>query len=188
MIYLRLFYEFFKTGLLSFGGGMTAVKFLYELAERTGWFTIAEVTNMIAISESTPGPIGINMATYAGYAAAGVPGSLLASLGFAFPSMLIVTIVYGFIRKYRDSLLFTSVFSTLRPAAIALMCSAFVSLSLVTLINIGAYESGGILAVFNYKQIILAAVCFFAIRKFKLPSVVFLAAAAVIGIAFNFSP
>lgn len=188
MIYLRLFYEFFKTGLLSFGGGMTAVKFLYELAERTDWFTIAEVTNMIAISESTPGPIGINMATYAGYAAAGVPGSILASLGFAFPSMLIVSIVYGFIRKYRDSMMFTSVFSTLRPAAIALMCSAFVSLSLVTLINVSAYETGGILAVFNYKSIILAAACFFAIRKFKLPSVAYIAAAAVIGIVFNFSP
>ncbi len=188
MIYIRLFYEFFKTGLLSFGGGMTAVKFLYELAERTDWFTIAEVTNMIAISESTPGPIGINMATYAGFAAAGVPGSILASLGFAFPSMLIVSIVYGFIRKYRDSLLFTSVFSTLRPAAIALMCSAFVSLSMVTLINVDAFATGGIFAVLNYKSIILAAVCFFAIRKIKLPSVVFIAASALIGIFFDFYP
>ena len=188
MILLQLYWEFFKTGLFAVGGGMATVPFLREIGMRTGWYTQAMLADMIAVSESTPGPIGINMATYAGYAAAGVPGSLLASLGFAFPSMLIVTIVYGFIRKYRDSLLFTSVFSTLRPAAIALMCSAFVSLSLVTLIDVGAYESGGILAVFSYKQIILAAVCFFAIRKFKLPSVVYIAVAAVIGIAFNFSP
>ena len=188
MIYLKLFYEFFKTGLLSFGGGMTAVKFLYELAERTDWFTIAEVTNMIAISESTPGPIGINMATYAGYSAAGVPGSLLASLGFAAPSMLIVTLVYGFISKYRDSRLFTSVFSMLRPAAIALMASAFVSLCLETLINVGAFQTGGLFAFLNWKAILLFAVCFLAIRKFKkLPSVVFIAASAVIGIVFDFA-
>jgi len=188
MIYLQLFWEFFKTGLLSFGGGMTALKFLYELAETRSWFTIAEVTNMIAISESTPGPIGINMATFAGYTVAGVPGSLCASLGFAFPSMLITTLVYGFISKYRDHPLFTSVFSALRPAAIALMASAFVSVVLETLINIQALFGGSFLSAFNYKSIILFVIAFAAVRKLKLPSVVFLAVCAVIGIVFNFVP
>ena len=80
MIYLRLFAEFFKVGLFAFGGGLATLPFLYDLGSRTGWFTAVDVANMLAVSESTPGPIGVNMATYVGYTYAGIPGGIVAGI------------------------------------------------------------------------------------------------------------
>ena len=76
MIYLRLFWEFFKVGLFSVGGGLATLPFLYSLGAKTGWFSTADVANMLAVSESTPGPIGVNMATYAGFDCGGVLGGV----------------------------------------------------------------------------------------------------------------
>ena len=80
VLLLRLYWEFFLVGLFSMGGGMATVPFLFDLSARTGWFTTADLTTMIAISEATPGPIGVNMATYVGYVSAGIPGSIIAPL------------------------------------------------------------------------------------------------------------
>ena len=77
MLYLRLFFEFFKTGLFAVGGGMATLPFMYDISDRTGWFTHAQLADMIAVSESTPGPIGVNMATYVGFTAGGVPGAIV---------------------------------------------------------------------------------------------------------------
>jgi chromate transporter len=79
MIYLRLFFEFFKTGLFSVGGGMATIPFLSRMADKTGWFTQAQLADMVAVSESTPGPIGVNMASYVGFTTAGVPGVIVAA-------------------------------------------------------------------------------------------------------------
>ena len=79
MIYLLLFFEFFKIGLLAVGGGLVTVPFLFDLSEAYGWFSTSDLANMIAVSESTPGPIGVNMATFAGYNACGIMGALLAA-------------------------------------------------------------------------------------------------------------
>ena len=79
MIFLRLFWEFFKTGLFAVGGGMATIPFLSEMAERTGWFSQTMLADMIAVGESTPGPIGVNTATYVGYTVAGIPGGLVAT-------------------------------------------------------------------------------------------------------------
>ena len=103
MIYLILFYEFFKVGLFSIGGGMATVPFLMELADKYPWFTKQELANMIAISESTPGPIGINMATYAGYQAAGIPGALTATLSLVFPTMVIIILVAKFMSDFSEN-------------------------------------------------------------------------------------
>lgn len=94
MIYLQLFYEFFKAGLFAVGGGLATLPFLHEISEKTGWFSIAELMDMIAVSESTPGPIGVNMATYAGFSTAGILGSLAATIGLVFPSVVIIIFVY----------------------------------------------------------------------------------------------
>ena len=99
MIYLRLFFEFFKTGLFAIGGGLATLPFLYEMGSNTGWFTAADVADMIAISESTPGAIGINMATFAGYKTAGIVGGVCATLGLAAPSIIIILIVAHFLIK-----------------------------------------------------------------------------------------
>ena len=97
MIYLRLFWEFFKTGLFAIGGGMATLPFLHDIGEATGWFTQAQLMNMLAVSESTPGPIGINMATYVGFTVAGIPGAVIATLGLVFPSLIIISILAGVI-------------------------------------------------------------------------------------------
>ena len=88
MIYLYLFWEFFQTGLFAFGGGLATLPFLSNMAARYGWFTQAELTNMLAVSEATPGPIGVNMATYCGMKTAGVPGACIATVGLVLPSIL----------------------------------------------------------------------------------------------------
>ena len=93
MIYLRLFWEFFKVGLFSVGGGLATLPFLYSLGAKTGWFSTADVANMLAVSESTPGPIGVNMATYAGFDCAGVLGGVVATLGLVTPSMIVIVLI-----------------------------------------------------------------------------------------------
>lgn len=100
MILLRLFYEFFKTGLFSVGGGMATIPFLQHMGETTGWFTNQDLTTMIAVSESTPGPLGVNMATYVGYQTAGVPGALVATLGVITPGAILILIIAGFCRSF----------------------------------------------------------------------------------------
>ena len=92
MILLRLFYEFFKTGLFSVGGGLATIPFLQDIGQRTGWFTDADLTTMIAVSESTPGPMGVNMATYVGFETAGLPGAVVATLGLITPSIIVIII------------------------------------------------------------------------------------------------
>ena len=92
MIYLRLFYEFFKTGLFAIGGGLATLPFLSDMADRTGWFTHAQLADMLAVSESTPGPIGVNMATYVGFTTGGVGGALVATLGLVAPSIIVILI------------------------------------------------------------------------------------------------
>ena len=103
MIYLQLFYEFFKTGLFAIGGGMATLPFLYDMAERTGWFTAAQIADMLAVSESTPGPIGVNMATYVGFVSGGPVGALVATLGLVAPSIIVILIVAAFLKSFRDN-------------------------------------------------------------------------------------
>ena len=103
MLYLRLFWEFFKTGLFAIGGGMATIPFLYDMSAATGWFTSEDVANMIAVGESTPGPIGVNMATYVGCAIAGIPGGIIATLGEVLPSVVIISVVSMYLNKFRDN-------------------------------------------------------------------------------------
>lgn len=91
-ILLRLFWEFFKTGLFSVGGGLATLPFIYNISDKTGWFTRQQIADMIAVAESTPGPIGINMATYVGYTTSGVVGSLFATLGIVTPDVIVILI------------------------------------------------------------------------------------------------
>ena len=114
MIYAQLFYEFFKTGLFAIGGGMetglfaigggmATLPFLHDIGQTTGWYTQAQLMNMLAVSESTPGPIGINMATYVGYTVGGIPGAIIATIGEVTPSIIVILIVAMMLKKFRDS-------------------------------------------------------------------------------------
>lgn len=129
MVLLRLFYEFFKTGLFSVGGGMATIPFLQHMGETTGWFTNGDLTTMIAVSESTPGPMGVNMATYVGFEIAGIPGAVIATLGLITPSIIVILIIAGFLQKFRHSKGVEATFSGLRPASTALIASAGLSVA-----------------------------------------------------------
>ena len=139
MIELRLFWEFFQIGLFAVGGGMATLPFLRALAEKTGWFTTALITDMIAISEATPGPIGINMATYVGYQVAGVLGGIMATLGTILPAMIIVTIVSRYLEKFRGNPMVDRAFYGLRPAVTGLIAAAGFDVMKVSLLNDGPF-------------------------------------------------
>lgn len=116
--------EFFKTGLFSIGGGLATLPFLYKMADKYPWFTRAQLSDMIAVSESTPGPIGVNMSTYAGYTVAGVPGSILATCSLVLPSILVILLVAKFLQKFQDSIYVDRGLGGLRPASVGLVTAA----------------------------------------------------------------
>ena len=189
MTLLRLMYEFFKTGLFSVGGGLATLPFLYEMSDKTGWFSHADIADMIAISESesTPGAIGINMSTYAGFKTAGIPGGILATLSLAAPSVIIILIIAKFLNKFRDNPHVEGAFYGLRPASIAMITAAGLNVAKVALVNITAFEaSGNVADLFLPKAIILAVLIFIGQKKLKWSPIVFLAIAAVVGIVFKF--
>ena len=124
---LRLYWEFFKTGLFAVGGGMATLPFLKDIGETTGWYTYSDLMNMLAVSESTPGPIGINMATYVGFTVRGVPGAIIATLGEITPSIIVILIVAAMLKKFRDSKLVNNAFYGLRPASTGLIGAACVA-------------------------------------------------------------
>lgn len=139
MTFLLLFYEFFKVGLFSIGGGLTTLPFLYSLAERRPeWFSAKNIVDMLAISESTPGPIGINMATYAGYLTAGPLGGLIATLGEVTPSVIIICIIARFLTQFDKNPLVRDAFYGLRSAVIGLIIFAGSKVFAVTLFNAGS--------------------------------------------------
>ena len=196
MIFLRLFFEFFKIGLFSIGGGLATIPFLTELSGRTGWFTTEELANMIAVGESTPGPIGVNMATYVGFTAgsqlgplAGILGSVIATLGLVVPSLLVILIIARILQKFRDNPLVSAAFSGLRPASMALIAAAGCSVLKVSLLNTELYaETGSLPDLFCWKALILAAVLFFCIRRFKkIHPIVWIGLSAAAGIVFRFT-
>ena len=187
MILLRLMLEFAKTGLFSVGGGLATLPFLYEMSDKTGWFTHADIADMIAVSESTPGAIGINMSTYAGFKTAGLAGGLLATIGLAAPSVIIILIIARFLKSFRDNPLVEGAFYGLRPASIAMITAAGLNVAKVALINLPAYAASGSLAdLFIPKAIILAVALFIAQRKLKWSPVLFIAISAVVGIVLKF--
>ncbi len=187
MTLLRLMFEFFKTGLFAVGGGLATLPFLYEISDKTGWFSHADIADMIAISESTPGAIGINMSTYAGFKTMGVPGGLIATVGLALPSIIVILIIARFLNKFRNNPLVEGAFYGLRPASIAMITAAGLNVAKVALVNLNAYGMSGNLGdMFIWKAIILAVLIFIGQKKLKWHPVVFIAISAVVGILFQF--
>ena len=191
MILLRLFWEFFKTGLFAVGGGMATLPFLYDMSARTGWFTQARLADMIAVSESTPGPIGVNMATYVGFETAGVPGAVVATLGLICPSIIIIILIARVLKQFRESKTVDAVFYGLRPCSIALIAAAGLLVARVTFLNQDAPAAGFNPAeLLRWKELLLAAVLLVLTRFVeplkKLHPVVFIALSAAVGILFAF--
>ena len=131
-ILLQLYLEFFKTGLFAIGGGLATLPFLQALGEKTHWFTMAQLGDMVAVSESTPGPMGINMATYVGYCSAGVPGAVIATLGLITPSIIVIILVAKVLDLFKTNKYVQNAFYGLRPASTALIASAGLSMLLMS--------------------------------------------------------
>ena len=183
MIYLQLFYEFFITGLLIFGGGLAAIPFLQQMGENTGWFTTTELMDMIAIAEATPGPIGINMATYAGYTTAGIPGGIIATAALLLPSVTIALIIARLLVRFRESKLVEYALYGLRPASLGLISAAGIAVFCLVIFGVELHNlirADSIL--FDYRALILAASLFAATNIYKAHPILYLAISAVIGI------
>ena len=196
MIYLRLFWEFFKTGLFAVGGGMATVPFLQDIASKTGWYTSGQLADMIAVSESTPGPMGVNMATYVGFTVGtgtgglwgGISGAIIATVGLVMPSVICILVIAYFLDKFRTSRLVDNTLYGLRPASVALISAAGLEIMLYALFQMSSvYDIGSL--VLNIKSIalfVLVLVCSRYVPKVKkLHPVAFIALSAVIGIVFR---
>ena len=203
MIYLQLFWEFFKIGLFAVGGGMATIPFLYNMADSTGWFTRIDVDNMIAVGESTPGPIGVNMATYVGYITGmnegGLPfallGAVVATLGLITPSIIVILIIASFLKSFRDNRYVESAFYGLRPASTGLIAAAGLSVAVTNLFYTESEAFNAVItkwsdifdpAVVNWKGWALAAVLWVLTNKVKqtkkLHPIIFILGSAVVGI------
>ena len=191
MLYLQLFWEFFKTGLFAVGGGMATLPFLYSISDTTGWFTHAQLADMIAVSESTPGPIGVNMATYVGFSAAGIPGAVIATLGLITPSIIIILIIARVLAAFRQNKYVDAAFYGLRPCSVGLIAAAGLLVVKIALFDFDLFKQTGVLLdLFNWKAILLAAVLIVLTRYVKplkkLHPVFFILGSAAIGALFAF--
>ena len=193
MILLRLFFEFAKTGLFAVGGGLATIPFLQDLGARTGWFSAADLSTMIAVSESTPGAMGVNMATYVGFTIArvhgipGIIGAIVATLGLTFPSIVVIIIIAGFLEKFRQSKTVEAVFYGLRPASTALIASAGLTVAMTVLVTVGGAAEHALSI--HWPALILAVVVFIAMRYTplkKLHPILFIAFSAVVGVILQF--
>lgn len=191
MILIRLFFEFLKIGMFSVGGGMATLPFLYDMADETGWCTYSQIADMLAVSESTPGPIGINMATYVGYTIGGIPGALVATFGIILPGIILVIIVTSILDKFRNNFYVEGAFYGLRPASTALITSAGLLVAKITFLNLDIYKASGAIAdLLNYKAVIFAVILLIFTRWVKqtkdLHPAIFIGISAVVGIVFSF--
>lgn len=187
MILIKLYLVFFRVGLFSVGGGLATLPYLQEIVHKYGWITSEELSNMIAISESTPGPIGINTATYVGYNTGGIFGGLAAILGIVTPSIIIIVIIAHYFSKFSEEHIVKSAFYGIRPAVAGLIGAVSFELARVELFSIEAFSITNKLGdLFNLSAILLFIVMFYLIRKLDKHPITYILIAAAIGIVFKF--
>ena len=189
---LTLFFEFFKTGLFAVGGGMATLPFLYDMSARhPDWFSTAQLADMVAVSESTPGPIGVNMATYVGFETGGIAGAVIATLGLVTPSIIVILIVARMLKAFRGNKTVDAVFYGLRPCSVGLIAAAGILVVKIALFRFDAFAASGVFTdVFNWKALALAAALLVLTRFIKatkkLHPVIFILASAAVGVLFSF--
>ena len=191
MLYLRLFWEFFKTGLFAVGGGMATLPFLYDMSSKTGWFSAAQLADMIAVSESTPGPIGVNMATYVGFTTAGIPGSVIATLGLMTPSVIIILLIARVLQAFRKNRYVDAAFYGLRPCSVGLIAAAGLLVVKIALFDFDLFHKTGVfLDLLRPKALLLAALLLVLTNAVKatkkLHPIVFILGSAVLGVLLSF--
>lgn len=186
--FLLMCWEFFKTGLFAIGGGLATIPFLQEMSIKYGWFTLQDLTTMVAVSESTPGPIGINMATYIGTHLFGPIGGLCATLSLVAPSIIVIFIVSSILQRFKDSKVIKGVFQGLRPAVVGIIIAVVLDIILKTLFQIDLFKNTNrIMDLFAWKSIVLFLVLFvFYQYKPKTHPIILVMVAALVGILMKF--
>lgn len=182
MIYLRLFFAFFKTGLFAVGGGLATIPFLNEMATETRWFTQEFLGDMIAVAESTPGPIGVNVATYAGFTTAGIWGAIIASLGLITPSVIIILIIATMLERFRENRYVQNAFYGIRPAVVGMIASVALDMFLTSVLRIDGSALTQFLANFDWRCPVLFFAFLFASRKWKLHPIFYIVIAGMLGV------
>lgn len=186
MIYLQLFWEFFKVGLFSIGGGLATIPFLNELADKTQWFSREMLVDMLAVSESTPGPIGVNTATYIGFDLCGVLGAIIATFGLVTPSVICIVLIAQVLERFKSSDLVQNAFSGIRPAAIGLIACAGIEVLGLCLLHTVQW-TGNLLSyltkIVDWPAMLLLLVLLYLSNKFnKAHPIIFIAIGAAVGI------
>jgi len=180
----RLFWEFFKIGLFAVGGGPATLPYLIELGDKYGWFTMEELTSMIAVSQSTPGPLGLNMSTYVGYQTLGPWGGVIATFGLVTPSIFVICLIAAFFAKFNKNRHVVSAFSAIRPAVCAIIAVAVAGIWKVAL-----FPAVNGTMVPSVKGLILAFVMLGAVqfkKVKKIHPVFFFVVGAIAGVIFKF--
>lgn len=187
MIYLKLYFVFFRIGLFSIGGGLATLPFLQDLVDKYSWLTAAELVDMIAISESTPGPIGINTATFVGFEGAGVLGGIITTLGLVSPSLIIIILIAHYFKRFNEKPLVQGAFLGIRPAVTGLIGSVGFEIMRLSIIDLEKfYNLEDVFKIFNLKETLLFGIVFYLIYKYKKHPILYLSGAAIIGIVFKF--
>jgi chromate transporter len=187
MIYLLLYWEFFKIGLFAVGGGLATIPFLYRLSYKTGWFTTLDIANMFAISEITPGPLGVNMATFAGYSSAGIGGAVTATLGIVTPSIIIIVLIAGLLKNSMENKYIKAAFRGVQAAVCALISAAVLDIITASLFNIDLYKATAQIAdLFSIKALLFFAILLIMIRKLKIHPFAYICVSAAIGFFIQF--
>lgn len=169
----NLFIEFFKIGLFAIGGGLVTIPFLYNLSEKTNWFSTTQISDMIAISEATPGPLGVNMATYTGFLTNGIIGGITATLGLITPSIIVIIIISKVLDKFGENKIVKKIFYGLRAGVIALILLAGIDI-----LKEALFTSNFSLKTF---ETIMFLTLFILLQKTKLHPVLFIFISGIIG-------
>lgn len=172
MIYWQLLFEYFKTGLFSFGGGYATLPFLYSISENYGWYSSKQLSQMLAVSSVTPGPIGVNVATFSGYTTAGILGGIVATSAVVLPSIILVICLAKILEKYKENFYVQSAIYALKPAGCGLLAAVGINLFLENIHTFQAF-------ILFFGLVILS----FKVKKDPL---IYLAISAAVGLGFGF--
>lgn len=185
-VYIQLILEFLKIGLFTIGGGLATLPFLQELTVKYPWFSASELIDMIAISESTPGPIGINMATFAGFQAGGILGGILASVCVVLPGMILILLVARILDKVKGNPTVDAAFKGIRPAVAALIIVSGWEIIQSAFFKTGNLSFSNLFSMINIPAIIWFVIVYYALVKFNKHPIIYLLVSALVGIFIAF--
>jgi chromate transporter len=178
MTLLMLFARFFKIGLFAVGGGYATLPFLYEIANKEAWLSVEKIGDMLAVAQSLPGAIGVNLSVYTGFQRSGIPGGLIAALGVISPSIILAIVIARILNTFKESSLAAALFSGLRPAGAGLLSAAALGVLAVSLLNPAAETLAGMP---RWREWALFAAIFLLIRLLKRHPVVYITLAGLAG-------